>query len=106
MGNKKGYERKDQDVPGPGTYMNKAYPTAPFFTMGSRFNSDIRSKDHLRPKKVDGPGPGSYQLPSSIKVGEMRKTSMGSSARDWSDLPKGLPAPNSYYPNKFTEGSL
>ena len=25
--------------------------------------------------------------------------------RDWSDLPKHVPAPNNYYPNKFTETS-
>lgn len=36
--------------------------------MGSRFDSDVRSKNHLKPKKVDGPGPGDYALPSSINV--------------------------------------
>ena len=35
---------------------------------GSRFNSSLRSKPHLRPTKVDGPGPGDYALPSSIKT--------------------------------------
>jgi len=34
---------------------------------GSRFDSQILAKPHLNPKKVDGPGPGSYELPSSIK---------------------------------------
>ena len=34
---------------------------------GSRFDSQIRSKPHLHPKKVDGPGPGDYEAPSSIK---------------------------------------
>ena len=34
---------------------------------GSRFDSAIRAKPHLQPKKVDGPGPGDYQLPSSIR---------------------------------------
>lgn len=35
---------------------------------GSRFDSMIRAKPHLRPKKVDGPGPGDYKLPDSVKV--------------------------------------
>ena len=34
---------------------------------GSRFDSQIRAKPHLAPKKADGPGPGDYALPSSIK---------------------------------------
>lgn len=34
---------------------------------GSRFDSQIRAKPHLHPKKVDGPGPGDYIMPSSIK---------------------------------------
>lgn len=33
---------------------------------GSRFDSSLRSKPHLKPKKVDGPGPGDYIMPSSI----------------------------------------
>ena len=36
--------------------------------MGSRFDSSVRSKDHIRPKKKDGPGPGSYALGSSIRT--------------------------------------
>lgn len=84
----------------------------PMFSMGSRFDSDVRSKDHLRPKKKDGPGPGSYALPSGLNVykstsmdKEKKKTSWGKAGRDWSDLPKGVPAPNNYNPNKFTEAS-
>jgi hypothetical protein len=38
----------------------------PIYSFGRRFNSSIRSKEHLRPKKVDGPGPGAYKLPSSV----------------------------------------
>jgi hypothetical protein len=80
--------------------------------MGSRFDSDVRSKDHIRPKKKDGPGPGSYDLPGSIKIARspsmsstVTKTTFGKANRDWSDLPKGTPAPNNYYPQKFTEAS-
>ena len=42
--------------------MMKGNATAPTFTMGSRFDSDVRSKDHIKPRKKDGPGPGSYSL--------------------------------------------
>jgi hypothetical protein len=35
--------------------------------MGSRFDSDVRSKDHIKPRKKDGPGPGSYEIPSALK---------------------------------------
>ena len=34
---------------------------------GRRFDSQILAKPHLHPKKVDGPGPGSYIAPSSIR---------------------------------------
>ena len=97
--------------------MMKGHATAPCFSMGSRFDSDVRSKDHIRPRKKDGPGPGSYELPSSIKVvrspsqslnstnSTAKKTTFGTAERDWSDLPKGIPAPNNYYPTKFTEAN-
>jgi len=35
---------------------------------GSRFDSSLRSKPHLKPKKVDGPGPGDYKLADSVQV--------------------------------------
>jgi hypothetical protein len=80
--------------------------------MGSRFDSDIRSKDHIKPRKKDGPGPGSYELHSSIKLGlrdESKRskqiTTWGKAERDWSNLPKNTPAPNHYLPTKFTEAS-
>lgn len=34
-----------------------------------------------------------------------KKTTFGNAGRDWSDLPKHSPAPNNYYPQKFTETS-
>jgi hypothetical protein len=65
--------------------------------MGSRFDSDVRSKDHLKPKKKDGPGPGSYELHSSIRqVKQLKNPTFGKAGRDWSDLPKDSPAPNLY----------
>jgi hypothetical protein len=47
-------------VLGPATYEIKEPKKGPVFSFGSRFNSDIRSKEHLKPTKVDGPGPGDY----------------------------------------------
>jgi len=65
----------------------------PKFSFGSRFDSDVRSQAHLRPKKVDGPGPGDYALPSSIKQNDRDKQShqrstWGNGEREWSYLPK------------------
>ena len=81
-------------------------------SFGSRFDSDVRSKDHLKPRKTDGPGPGSYSMPSGMRVHrvsttdkEKKKTIWGKAEREWSDLPKGVPGPNNYNPNKFTEAS-
>jgi hypothetical protein len=92
-------KRLDREGLGPGTYHIKAAQTAPMFSLGSRFDSDVRSKDHLRPKKVDGPGPGSYELPGAVKVAKskgVKETTFGNAKRDWSDLPKDSPAPNQY----------
>jgi hypothetical protein len=66
-------------VPGPGTFTIKEGLPGQKFSFGSRFNSDIRSKEHLRPKKDPyGPAPGLYghdesgqyrkSLPGSIRV--------------------------------------
>ena len=85
----------------------KPSSTAPCFSLGSRFDSDVRSKDHLRPKKKDGPGPGSYDLPGAVRVAKATKeTTFGKAAREWSDLPKDMPAPNQYKNIiKFTEAN-
>ncbi len=72
MGNKKVNARRENEALGPGSYLIKAASTALLFSIGSRFDSDIRSKDHIRPKKKDGPGPGSYVMPSSIKIAEQK----------------------------------
>jgi len=51
----------------------------------------------LKPKKKDGPGPGSYELPSAVNPGkQLKATTFGKAPRDWSDLPKDTPAPNQY----------
>ena len=85
----------------------------PIFSFGSRFNSSIRNKDHLRPKKIDGPGPGAYKLPSSIKSGKrteshmdaLKQSTFGKADRNFSDLPKENPGPGKYYPIQFTEAA-
>jgi hypothetical protein len=73
----------------------------------------VRNKDHLKPRKVDGPGPGSYKLPGSVKVEKRRlqagspgpRTTFGTSERAFNELPKDTPAPNRYRPVHFTEAS-
>lgn len=49
--------------------------------MGGRFDSDVRSKGHLRPKKIDGPGPGEYKLPGAIKSVEPGKNTWSKADR-------------------------
>lgn len=59
--------KKDDGI-GPGTYTIKVPINAPIHSFGTRFNSSIRNKDHIRPRKVDGPGPGAYKLPNSVQI--------------------------------------
>ncbi len=71
------------EVPGPGMYQVKLATGGPSYQFGSRFDdkrvppthvkadgsrfdSSLRAKPHLKPKKVDGPGPGDYALPDSV----------------------------------------
>ena len=76
--------QKIQDGPGPGMYDRKLKPAGPSYQFGSRFDdkrdpprtkadgsrfeSALRAKPHLRPKKVDGPGPGDYKLKDSVQT--------------------------------------
>jgi hypothetical protein len=57
-----------EDGLGPGAYNAKMADNSQKFSFGARFDSSIRNKNHLRPNKVDGPGPGSHKLPSSVKT--------------------------------------
>ena len=56
------------DPVGPASYNPKPIKTTPHFTFGMNFGSDILSQDHIKPKKVDGPGPGSYGAKSSFEI--------------------------------------
>ncbi len=113
MGLKKIHERHDRETLGPGAYLVKNINTTPEFTFGSRFDTDIRSKDHLRPRKKDGPGPGSYTMPSSFKIynpkpddKEKKKTTWGKAHRDAGKKSSTVtPAPNAYTAHKYTEAS-
>lgn len=92
-----------KDALGPGEYTIKEPINSPVFSFGSRFNSDIRSKEHLKPKKVDGPGPGDYLLHSAIRVQKRALSStqdctFGKAGREWSDLPRENPSPTQYNP--------
>ncbi len=57
----------------------------------------------MGPKKVGGPGPGSYKVPSSVRVkhrhpASVNRTTFGTSSRAFDALPKDTPAPNRYRP--------
>ena len=69
---------------GPGNYTVKIPNNAPIYSFGNRLESNIRSKEHLKPKKVDGPGPGAYKLPSSVKVVKRHPASV--------NMPTDMPA--------------
>lgn len=57
------YKYKDNQALGPDAY-KVVYPSsAPVFSFGARFGNRVNNKEHLRPTKVDGPGPGSYKMP-------------------------------------------
>jgi len=102
----KNMDLREKDGLGPGAYTMTLPKQGPVFSFGSRFNSSIRNKDHLKPKKVDGPGPGAYKLPSSVKTGKrtdshmdaMKKSTFGSAQRNFSNLPKDMPGAGKYYP--------
>ena len=68
--------------------------SGPILTFGSRFDSSLRNKSHIKPVKKDGPGPGSYKLPSSIRSATaLERPSFGTSARGFRDV-QNTPAPN------------
>jgi hypothetical protein len=57
----------------------------------------------LKPKKADGPGPGDYIMPSTIKQMTRSATSkqectFGGGKRGFTDLPQGNPSPTQYQP--------
>lgn len=95
---------------GPDQYTLPKFPAGPLFSFGSRFSSSVRNIDHLRPRKVEGPGPGSYKLPSSVQIktrhpASVHRTTFGTSLREFNDLPQENPGPDRYRKEKFTEAS-
>ncbi len=77
--------------------------SGPIYSFGRRFNSSIRSKEHLKPTKVDGPGPGAYKLPSSVKINKrpdnaVVQPTFGTSNRATLNLTKSSPGPGAYHP--------
>ena len=77
--------KQTKDAVGPGQYPIKLAPSGPSYQFGSRFDdrrvpptsvkadgtrfdSALRAKPHLKPKKVDGPGPGDYKLHDSVQT--------------------------------------
>ena len=95
---------------GPGSYPIARTQRGPLITFGSRFDSALRNKSHIKPVKADGPGPGAYKLPGSIKLltrhpSAVERTTFGTSARSHNELPKNTPAPNKYHAGRFTEAA-
>ena len=85
-------QKPTQDGPGPGMYPMKLPTGGPSYQFGSRFDdrrvpptktnadgsrfdSALRAKPHLKPKKVDGPGPGDYKLADSVQTKKRDKNS-------------------------------
>lgn len=106
------FSKQKKEHEGPDAIMIKTVSTAPCFSFGSRFNNSIRSKNHLKPDKKDGPGPGSYEAKSSINAykrsdqdEKISKCTFGDGTRNFINIPKNNPAPNNYYPHHFTEAS-
>ena len=77
--------KQTKDAVGPGQYPIKLASGGPSYQFGSRFDdkrvpptgvkadgtrfdSALRAKPHLKPKKVDGPGPGDYKLHDSVQT--------------------------------------
>lgn len=98
------------DSLGPTSYKPKYPGSAPIFSFGSRFGARVGNKEHLRPTKVDGPGPGAYKLPKQYTNGKqpldsVKETTFGTGPRGFSDLPKMNPSAAHYRPVHFTEAS-
>lgn len=84
--------------------------SAPVFSFGQRFGNRVGNKEHLKPTKVDGPGPGAYAQSKQYQNGkkpmdQFKRTTFGTAARGHNDLPKANPSPSHYRPIHFTEAS-
>ena len=72
------------------------------YGFGQRFDSFIKNKNHINPNKIDGPGPGSYKVPSALQsprndpYATSRRTTFGTSARAKAEPKSQTPAPNRY----------
>lgn len=76
------------------------------YSFGSRFDSSVGNKNHVRPRKAEGPGPGSYKMPGAVTVrtrhpSAVTRTTFGTAGREFVDLPKWTPAPNKYAVDRF-----
>ena len=97
------------DSLGPGSYPVQKVLGGPFFSFGNRFERSF-GKNHLKPDKVEGPGPGSYKMANTVTVKSRHpsariRSTFGSSDRNFNDLPQFTPAPNQYRVAKFTEAA-
>ena len=53
---------------GPGSYPIHKMSGGPIQTFGSRFDSNLGRRSALNIRKDEGPGPGSYKLPTSLNL--------------------------------------
>jgi hypothetical protein len=65
--------------------------------------TDVKSKNHIRPEKKDGTDPGKYSLPDSQF--HHPTTKFNKDVRKGFAPKDNFPPPNVYSPKKFTESS-
>ena len=95
MGAKK-EEKPEKDGLAPNTYIIKSSSTAPTYSFGSRFDTDIRSKNHVKHEKVDKPAPGTYSPPD--RQFEYPTTRFSKAERKSFAANPSYPGPDSYQP--------
>ena len=80
----------------PNTYIIKSSSTAPTYSFGSRFDTDIRSKNHVKHEKLDKPAPGTYSPPD--RQFEYPTTRFSKAERKSFAANPSYPGPDSYQP--------
>jgi hypothetical protein len=67
-------------------------------------DSDVRSKNHIKPIKINGADPGTYE--NSIDQFKKPSVLIGTAKRQGLEMNPKNPGPDAYeVPNKFNEGS-
>lgn len=84
----------NEDGLGPTTYLIKSTSNAPKASFGMDTRTDIRSKNHVIPDKIDKPGPGTHDN----KDVQFKKPApkFGKDSRKGLEERQDFPAPNAY----------